>query len=163
MLTLPKVTFKEIAALIGRLKLFLSITIAIIFILSHCSEVPPAEQQILEQLDQAKLAIESLDAPELKKVLSPDFEIVGNNKPYDYELIKKTMFLYSLRKQKINILLSSTVVKLDPYNTQLASLESNVLITGSRGLLPDDGRIYQIKSKWRIFNDEWKLTHLSWE
>lgn len=142
--------------------LFIALVI-FLTILTSCSEPPSAEQQILNQLDRVKHSIEKLNASDLKDILAPDFEVMGNNKYYDYELIKKTMLLYSLRKQKINIFFSTTTVTLDQYNSQLATLESNVLITGSKGILPDDGRLYHINSQWRLYDDEWKITHLSWK
>lgn len=161
MLTLPKSTllfFSNYLRMQNLLRVF-----AALILLSQCSEPPPAEQQILAQLERAKTSIEKLEAAELRDVLADEFEVLGDNKPYDYERIKKTMLVFGLRKQKINIILSATTVTLDPYNSQLASLESNVLITGSRGLLPDDGRLYRIESQWRLFNDEWKITRLSWK
>lgn len=132
-------------------------------LLISCSEKPPAEQQILKQFERAEISVENLKASDLRDVLAPDFEVMGDNKKYDYDLIKKTMLVFSLRKQKINIVMNATKVQLSPYNSQLASLESNVLITGTRGLLPEDGRLYHIESQWRLFDDEWKITHISWK
>jgi hypothetical protein len=160
MLTLLRIQRKNYLFKKSTQRLF--IVFSFFVILTSCSKPLPVEQQILTQLERAKLSIENLNASDLKDVLAPDFEITGGNKQYDYELIKKTMLVYSLRKQKINIILSSTSITPDPYNTQLATLESNVLITGSKGILPEDGKLYRITSQWRLY-DDWKLTRLSWK
>ena len=133
-------------------------------LLLRCSEPSlPAEQQILNNFEEAKTAVEQLNSQKLREILADDFEIIGARQPYDYELIKKTMALFRFRKQKVNIIFSSTTVTLDKYNTQLAALESTALITGGRGLIPEDGRLYKVKSQWRLYDEQWKITKLSWE
>ena len=131
--------------------------------LNFCSETPPAEEQIRTKINQGKQAIENLNPDELEDVLAPEFEIRTGSKNYDLNLIQKTMKLYAFRKQKVNIALGPLQIEMDPYNTQLASMKTSALITGGRGLLPEDGRLYHVKTKWRLFDDEWLLTHLSWE
>ncbi len=132
-------------------------------VLSFCSKPKPAEEQLLLNLEQAKLAVEQLNADELEDILAPDFKIRGPKQNFDLEKIRKTMFLFSLRKQKITIILSNSSVTLDEHSTHLAAINSTAIITGTRGLIPEDGRIYQVKSQWRLYDDEWKLSHLNWE
>ena len=132
--------------------------------LTSCSEPPPpAEQQILNNFEQAKVAVEQLKPKQLREILADDFEIVGLQTQYNYDLIKKTMAVYGFRKQNINIILSGTQVELNKHNTQLASLESTALVTGGRGLIPEDGRLYKITSEWRLYDEQWKITKLSWK
>jgi hypothetical protein len=129
-----------------------------------CSEPPlPAEQQILNNFESAKIALEQLEPKELREILAENFEIIGLHKQYDYGLIKKTMTVFRFRKQKINIILSGTTVTLDKYNTHLASLKSTALVTGGKGLLPEDGRLYKVNSQWRLYDNQWKITKLSWK
>lgn len=130
---------------------------------NFCSEAPPAEEQIRTKINGAKEAIENLNPDALEDVLAPDFEIRTGSKNYDLNLIQKTMQLYAFKKQKVNIALGPLQIEMDPYNTQLASMKTSALITGGRGILPEDGRIYNVKTKWRLFGDQWLLTHLSWE
>ena len=130
----------------------------------NCSDPkPPAEQQILDNTKTAIEAIEQLKPQALREILAPNFEIVGSHKYYDYALIKKTMMLFSFRKQKINIMLSSTTATLDPYNSQLASMTSTAVVTGGKGLLPEDGRIYKVTSEWRLYDSQWRITNLNWK
>jgi hypothetical protein len=131
--------------------------------INFCSKAPPAEEQIRTKMNSAKQAIENLNPDALEDILAPDFEIRTGNKNYDLPLIQKTMKLYALKKQKINVTLGVMQIEMDPYNTHLAVMSTSALITGGRGLLPEDGRIYTVKTKWRLYGDQWLITHISWE
>jgi hypothetical protein len=128
-----------------------------------CSERTPAEQQIRNNAENAADAIRQLDAKALSQYLAPSFKVSKPSKGYSLEHIKKIMMLYRFRKQKVTLTLSNTSVTLDKYNSQLANMETTALITGSKGLLPEEGRIYKVKLNWRQFDDEWKVTEASWQ
>ncbi len=135
-----------------------------------CSKTPvPLEQAIEKQLNHAVSAIEQLDSDALLKVLADDFDIQGNisrsskTEAFNPEKIKQHMMLLRLRKQKLSVTLTHVQIKADDYNSQLATMEANVMITGGSGLLPDDGRLLKIRGSWRLFDDEWRLTQLNWQ
>jgi len=143
--------------------LFFSALVFIAGSLNFCGKAPPAEEQIRTKMNSAKQAVENLNPDALEDILAPDFEIRTGNKNYDLPLIQKTMKLYALKKQKITVTLGVLQIEMDPYNTQLAVMSTSALVTGGRGLLPEDGRIYKVKTKWRLYGDQWLITHLSWE
>ena len=128
-----------------------------------CAEKQPAEVQINNKIQHAKSAIENLDIKDLNKVLSNDFEATGDRKNYDHDTIKKMMALYAFRKQKVSLVISPPIIQLDNHNTHLATSDMTVLITAGRSLIPDDGRVYKVTGTWRLFNNEWLLTRLSWQ
>jgi|GEM_PF-6197525 len=132
-------------------------------ILVSCSEPLPAEKQLLENLQSAKLSLEALNANELNEWLAADFDINGKGEVYDFQKIKRMMLGYRLRKQKINVFLSGNTVTLNPHNTQLASIKSSALVTGGKDLIPEDGRIYQVETHWRLYDDEWKIIKVKWQ
>ena len=45
----------------------------------------------------------------------------------------------------------------------MASAEFNALITGGRGLIPDSGQIYSIRTRWIEDDGEWLLVSADWE
>lgn len=164
-LLLTTVLFKKTVPLkdLTRCNLYLFFTVFSFGLLSYCTEAPPTEEQIRVKTDNAKLAIENLNPDQLEDILAPDFEISADNKKYDLDLIQKTMKLYAFKKQKINVTLGPLQIETDPYNTQLASMKTTALVTGGRGMLPEDGRIYNVKTKWRLFDEQWLITNLTWE
>lgn len=154
----------SLATTLNKSLLWLHVLCAGCLTLNACSDPVPAEQQLLQNLNSAKQAAENLAYSDLKKFLAPGFNIEDNHGTrYDQDRIKKTMTVFSFRKQKVHIILSANKVIFDSHNTQLAKIESTALVTGSRGLLPDDGRLYQLNSSWRLYKDEWLITDLNWK
>jgi len=137
--------------------------VSLLFQLSFCGKKPPAEAQIIQKIQLGKNAIESLEVGDLEDVLAEQFEIKGDSKNLDYDNIRKLLTIYKLRNQKVTLTIGPPEIEMDKHNTHLATSEMTVLITAGRGLLPDDGRIYKVTGSWRLFDDEWMLTSLSWK
>ncbi len=132
-------------------------------LLFFCGDKPPAEEQIIQKIQLGKAAIETLDIDSLDEVISENFEVKGDRKNIDYDSIRRMLALYSIRKQNISLTISPPMIEMDKHNTHLATSEMTVLITASRGLIPDDGRIYKVTGNWRLYDDEWMLTRLTWK
>jgi len=58
-------------------------------------------------------------------------------------------------------------VKTGPLNVKLmderATVDFTVVLTGGQGFIPDDGRIYQVQTGWRLIGDNWKLISANWK
>ena len=139
------------------------------FFIVSCGEKPSVEVIIKENVSQAKEGIETLKPSLVTELLAENFSATSHSKAHGKQKmqakdIKKIMQVQALRKQKVSLTLSPVKVTMDEFNSTLAHMETTAIITSRRsGLIPNDGRIYKIKGTWRLFDDEWLLTDISWE
>ena len=47
-------------------------------------------------------------------------------------------------------------------NAEEGIAEFNALLTGGRGLLPEEGRLYHFETVWRQVDGEWQLLEVDW-
>lgn len=131
--------------------------------LNKCSEPLPHEQQVENSIHQIANALEQLDANELEKHLDKHIDIDHQGKKLDMDQVRKIMMLYRFKKQTIRVNIAKIDISMDSYNSHLAKANITALVTGSKGLLPDDGKLYRIKSQWRLYDEQWKLQQVSWQ
>ena len=155
--------FKAIQSCSSRPAAFAAFCFLFTLLLAYCSEPLPHEQQIENNIHQLADTIEQLDADELKKHLDANIDIDNKGNQLDMEQVKKIMMLYRFKKQEININIAKIDISMDKYSSHLAKANITALVTGSRGLLPNDGKLYQIESQWRLYDEQWKLSQASWK
>ena len=131
--------------------------VAFIFCLKGCSE-SPKEQIIRENLEKLEAAIEDKEPIKALGFIHPNFT---SDKGADREWIKRTMALYSLRHDQINIIISNVLISAKDPHTMLA--EFHALTTGGKGLLPEQGGLYQVHTQWRKEDGDWKLVYAKWK
>lgn len=76
-------------------------------------------------------------------------------------LAEWTVIAFVVTQQLIWLQQKDVGVKTGPLNVKLmderATVDFTVVLTGGQGFIPDDGRIYQVQTGWRLEGDEWKL------
>lgn len=122
-----------------------------------CHRTPP-EQRLHETVIALQAALEARDAAGTRDVLADDF--VGPD-GMDRDAAAAMARLVFLRHRNV-------AVSLGPMRTTLqdshATVAFTALVTGGQGgLLPESGRIYHVRSGWRLEAGEWKLTSAQWE
>lgn len=152
-------------------KLGFSLLISFFIICASCAK-PPAEQQIRNRLDGLKQAIEDKNTDKIISHLDDDFQafetmaIKKNQQAYYHKLdkkqLRKIIIVYFLRYKNINVNFTAIHVELDPIYSNKAEVKTSALITGAGGLLPENGRLFAVVSKWHYIDDDWYMSELEW-
>lgn len=108
----------------------------------------------IEQMEQAAV---NKDASALFDPFAEDFAGSGG---MDRDSFRRYVQLIWLQQKDVG-------VKTGPLNVKLmderATVDFTVVLTGGHGFIPDDGRIYQVQTGWRLEGDEWKLISATWK
>lgn len=126
-------------------------------LLSGCSQ-SPTEDVVKANINSLAEAIRSKDADTALEVFHDNFV---SDKGHNKDWVKRTLLLYTLRHDKIQLVLSNiSVTVADPAT---ASAEFHVLATGGRGLIPDQGGAYRVYTEWRQDGGDWLLVYAKWK
>lgn len=129
---------------------------AMFAITTGCRRTPP-EQALRRDLSALQAAIETRDAGELRGFLAEDF--IGND-GLDREGVRRLASLHFMRNNQVGVTVGPLDVEVQGKH---ATVRSTVVLTGgSRGLLPESGSIYEVRSGWRMEGDAWRMTSLAW-
>ena len=124
--------------------------------LTGCSK-PAPEQALRDRIEQMAQAAVNKDASALFDHFAEDFAGSGG---MDRDNFRRYVQLIWLQQKDIG-------VKTGPLNVKLmgerATVDFTVVLTGGQGFIPDDGRIYQVQTGWRLEGDEWKLISATWK
>lgn len=120
--------------------------------LASCQR-PPPEQRLREAVESLRESIERRDAASMQDLLAGDF--VGPD-GIDRDGARRLAQAIYLRHRNIAIALGPMEIDLQQDH---ATVEFTAMLTGGSGsLLPDSGRLYNVRTGWRLDGDEWKLT-----
>ena len=122
-----------------------------------CSEQQSDEEQIKAQIQLLQQAIENHSRSDFMSVIGEQYYDRLNS---DRKSLQRMLIGYFLRYKDISVFVSATQVEL--IQTR-AEAKSQVVITGGKGLIPEDARHYEVKSCWKKDSGEWFLTCLEWE
>ena len=126
-------------------------------LLSGCSEQKTDEVMIQEQIDNLQEAIETHDTGRFMSVIDETYQDQLNN---DRKALYRLLLGYFLRYKDISVFVSASQIEV----TQIrAEVRSQLVVTGGRGLLPEDARHYQVISCWKKTEGEWLLNCLEWQ
>jgi len=132
----------------------------LLFLLSACTEPPPAETIILENIKAIELALEEKNRSDVMQFVADDF--IGRGY-INREELGKMLLLQFLTHHKITVTVVRKDIKLEPGHTDLIYMKISVIVTGATRLIPDDGRIYQVTGRWQFKGDKWLMDRLHWE
>lgn len=133
------------------------IILLILFFLSACSK-PAVELQILDNIEIMQSAIEAKKPHKVMSYIAEDFEALHQ---IDRKRIKHILLAQLLKHENVSVNLSTVIIKLDPLVPGRATMNTTVVLTGTSGWIPEDGRIYQVQGEWRLQGEEWKLIKLT--
>lgn len=122
-----------------------------------CSRTPP-EQAVRKQLEALQSAIDARDAGAVQDLLAEDF--VGN-KGLDRRGARQLAVAVFLRHRDVAARLGPVTVEL--HSETEATVKFSVLATsGSGGLLPENGQVFEFETGWRLVDGDWRLLNARW-
>lgn len=124
--------------------------------LSSCTQAAP-EERLRDTVGQLQAAVEQRDPGAIEDTLAEDFIGPQGLDRKGARRLAQAMFL---RHRDVGIALGPLQVDL---KQEHATVEFTAVLTGgSGGLIPDSGRIYDVRTGWRMEGDEWRLTNAQW-
>ena len=124
--------------------------------LSGCAKQKTDEAMIQEQIETLQKAIEEHNRGGFMSVIDVSYHDQLNNDP---KSLQAMLLGYFLRYKDISVFVSANQIEV----TQIrAQVQSQVVVTGGRGLLPENARHYQVSSNWKKVDGEWLLSGLEW-
>lgn len=124
-----------------------------------CSR-PDPEQQLMAAARRLQEAIEARDTGVVMDMLDEHFRGGGELDPASARRLLTATFL---RYQNIRVVALAPGARVDPAVPTLGVVESNVVVTGAQGLIPERAEPYRVRTEWRLVGGEWKLSDLRWE
>jgi hypothetical protein len=126
------------------------------FSLYSCSKT--SDIDVLNQrVDELIKIIEQHKENEIKDYLTGDFSVV---KRFNKQQFLLFIHYHLKRNKSISI---SILNKEIMHNENYADVTANVLLIGSNEWLPERGQMYNIASRWKNENGDWKMSNLRWE
>ena len=136
------------------------ITTFIALLLFGCGKPDSPQHIIIANIAALEEGIEQKDPDQVLERIHENFRARSGT---DKLWVKRTMAFYMLRHPNIEIVTSGMNIELEPEQEPvIARAHFSALVTGGKGLIPEQGAIYQIETEWRLQNDEWQLIYADW-
>ena len=126
-------------------------------LLTGCAEEKSDEAMIQEQIKILQEAIETHDRGKFMAVIDTEYYDQLNS---DRKSLQRMLLGFFLRYKDISVYVSANQVAVMQVR---AEVQSQILVTGGKGLLPESARHYQVTSCWKKVADDWLLSCLEWE
>jgi hypothetical protein len=128
-------------------------------LLAGCGAPPDDEQRIEQRLSAMISALESGDIDDFTAPLADDF--VAGERGLDRRAVGLLARRERLARQSIRIRRVDTEIELVGEDRAVARFRA--LATGGSGLLPDEGRFWQVETGWRRRGGDWEMISAGWE
>ena len=126
-------------------------------LLSGCAEKKTDKVMIQEQIEILQEAIETHDRGHFMAVIGSAYSDQINN---DRKSLQRMLLGFFLRYKDISVYASAHQFEI---TQNRAEVQSQIVVTGGKGLLPESARHYKVLSCWKKVSDEWLLSCLEWE
>ena len=126
--------------------------------LASCGGGGTPEARIVETMDRMEEAAEAAERGAFMAHVHDDFR--GQGGALTREDFRGWLLLQLNRHQRMRAQRFPAEVRL--LNAEEAVAEFNVLVTGGRGLLPEEGRLLAVSTVWRRDGDDWLLLEADW-
>lgn len=130
----------------------------VVLSLQACGPEPPDEQRIRAVLDSMTQALEDRQASEVLEPLADDF--VGETWDLDRRALRMILRREMLAHDRLRARLFDVDIEL--LSPDRATVSFQVLLTGGSGIVPREGRWFQVETGWRQDAD-WRLISARWE
>jgi hypothetical protein len=118
----------------------------------------PDEAALRERIDALQVAGEAGEIGTLMDAIADDF--TGRGGSYDRLQLRAMLTALTRRHQDIGVTRLNTSVEMRGAH---ASATLQLLLTGgSGGLLPEQGRAMELRTRWRVDGGEWMLIEADW-
>jgi len=118
----------------------------------------PDQEQVRQAIAASAEAAESGKAGDTVAALTEDFD--GNGGVLDRRALANLVRVYSLRGQKIHVLMGPTDVE-ERGDRMVATF--TVTLTAGAGMLPDNAGAYEVETGWRKEGGEWRCFTATWK
>ena len=125
--------------------------------LAACSKPQSDEARILQQITKLQSAIENHSRSDFMAVIDGDYYDRLNT---DRKSLQRMLMGFFLRYRDIAVFVTNTTIDIQQIRAQA---QSQVVVSGGAGIVPDKARHYQVSSCWKKVSDEWLLSCLEWE
>ncbi len=138
--------------------LFTAALAALALALAGCAR-PPPEQALREAIAGMQAAAEARDAAAVVEPVAEDFAGPGG---LDRDGLRRMLALRFLANQRVGMTLGPLAVTL--HGEDRAEVAFTAATTGgSGGLLPETGRVHQVRTGWRRDGGDWRLVSADWD
>lgn len=122
-----------------------------------CTEKKTDEAMIQEQIERLQEAIETHDRGQFMAIIDSEYhDQLDNNR----KSLQRMLLGFFLRYKDISVYVSASRFEVSQIR---AEVQSQVVVTGGKGLIPENARHYQVTSCWKKISDEWLLSCLQWQ
>lgn len=119
----------------------------------------PDEAALRARIDALQADGEAGRLSELMDAIADDF--VGQGGSYDRQQLRLMLLATTRRFQQIGVTRLDTRIELRGAH---ASADLKLLLTGgSGGLLPEQGRTMNLRTRWRVDGSQWMLIEANWD
>jgi len=139
------------------MRLFLSLTL--LLLLTACSEKLSVEQHIISNLRAMETAAEQGEHFEFMNYVADSFK--GQYASMDRRGFHRFMIFQLNHKRRLHA--QFFPIRVQEIDTERASAQFKLLVTGGAGLLPDSGQLFDVKTNWILDGNEWLLDQADWE
>lgn len=126
-------------------------------LLFGCAEQQSDEAMIQAQIDTLQKAIEAHDRGRFMSVIDESYHDQLDN---DRKSLQRMVLGLFLRYKDISVYTSANQIDVKQIR---AEVQSQVVVTGGSGLIPENARHYQVLSCWKKVDDTWLLSCLEWQ
>lgn len=142
------------------MKRLLRAVLAAPLLLIACSEERlTVEQQIIAAILEMEQHAEAGERAEFMERVAGDFN--GQLGTLTRDEFRRFMVMQWNEHNRLHAQLFPITVR--ETGEGLAVAEFNALITGGRGLLPDSGELFSIRTRWVLVGDDWQMASADWE
>lgn len=125
-------------------------------VVAACSRHAP-EEALRERVAGLQESIERRDASEVSGALAEDFIGPGGLDRHGARRLAQATFL---RYRNVGL-------EIGPLDVELkgdgATVRFTAMLRGGEGMLPQDARLYDVRTGWRREGDDWELVNASWQ
>ena len=133
------------------------LVLSLAMILPACSRTPP-EQALRDTVGELQQAIDDRDAGEVENFLAADF--VGND-GLDRTAARRMATAIFLQHRQVGARIGPLDLELT--DASHATVRFTAALSGGSGkLLPDSAQVYEVRTGWRLEDDEWRITSAEW-
>jgi len=124
-----------------------------------CGEAPTVEQQIIGEIRAMEAEIEAGERLNFMRHVSVDFR--GRGGAMSREELRAYVVLQFNRYKNLQARLFPITVS--EVSEREATADFKALVSGGPNWIPEDGQLYDMKTHWRLEDDQWLLVAAYWE
>ena len=119
---------------------------------------PPDEEALRSNIAAMQSAVEQRSLAGVMDYVTDDF---GGSQGLDYDALRRVLQAQIIANAAIGATLGP--ISIERQGERATATFSLVLTGGSGRFLPERGRVYQMKTGWRIEDDVWKVYFAEWD